>query len=933
MNKSLKKFLIINLNLIVLLSLSGLPVLAQDASQNGPSQAEIDVEKAKNAPSQEQIQEFEKEFGGPPESFPTPSIQKPTFEQPGTVSEEVKKYVSDKDLVSVYCAMTRWRSGDFFSAMDAVKKYVIEPSQQIKSDFGIDFEIPDIDALRAEGAKRTDGICNASTVAEAEQLAGDFYNWGQNQTQGKFDAMRVDMQAKLTEKGNALKDKITKEIQPFIDEQKAGIEDEMKALADQIVEKKKSEIQARLTGARSAPDVNALKAEITQAVTSGINSKVEEKKAQLKSIIQNKVNELVGSEKAKFEKIGENFKNVEQKIYDYIKDNRSQYDKYKTEAFALRKKLVLDILDKNLSEGLKKLDASEADLADANKNDPSVKTTGQLKAELQQDRKDLEAKLDAALEAGNETAFQQALNDFRAKWEAVKANGEKAMEQSVSKVCTIALAQFDKANTQMNPGIKQIETLHKKCANSVFEECLKTNEFSSRFESVVSKSADLKTEMALATQMCQNPQTSDRKNLIALMKKIQSDAEDFKIYGQALESEKAKVLVQTAEAICAQALPELNAAETEIKKNDLTVLQNNITRCQGKTSEECAVVNKLSGGVANLKADISSFTTNVQKVKTLCSKPLSEEDFKTLSDTLNSLKSEGQDLRAEAKDMQVQQAEKMSGKALCRAVVPQMEGAKQQISSGLTEMNKIKSDCSGKTDERCKVINANSAKFDALSGQVQKTLKIISDINAKCDTASVDSLDQGLIDLLDGMKNDKETIDKMIKDIKTLEAGAGKGAGITIEAENELSSNLLPRSESWHSSKGKSGESWRPPVFGTGYWYLSRGGESLTYNFSAPKDGTYNVWVRDYVDNFQARGVRRITINFDGKNFGTFGETSASVPSGNKIGVFAWHKVGAGVSLKAGQHSMKITKEATTAGAAILDSFYLTTGSEVPSEK
>jgi len=64
MNKSLKKFLIINLNLIVLLSLSGLPVLAQDAGQNGPSQAEIDVEKAKNAPSQEQIQQFEKEFAG-----------------------------------------------------------------------------------------------------------------------------------------------------------------------------------------------------------------------------------------------------------------------------------------------------------------------------------------------------------------------------------------------------------------------------------------------------------------------------------------------------------------------------------------------------------------------------------------------------------------------------------------------------------------------------------------------------------------------------------------------------------------------------------------------------------------------------------------------------------------------------------------------------
>jgi hypothetical protein len=173
----------------------------------------------------------------------------------------------------------------------------------------------------------------------------------------------------------------------------------------------------------------------------------------------------------------------------------------------------------------------------------------------------------------------------------------------------------------------------------------------------------------------------------------------------------------------------------------------------------------------------------------------------------------------------------------------------------------------------------------------------------------------------------------MIVDIKALESQAGKENGITVEAEDESSTSLLPKTESWHSSKGSSGESWRPPMFGTGYWYLSRGGEYLMYNFSVPKDGKYNVWVRDYVDNFQPRGVRRIVINFDGKNYGTFGETNASVPSGNKIGVVAWHKVGDGINLKVGSHTMKITKESTTSGAAILDSFYLTTGNETPSEK
>jgi len=262
-----------------------------------------------------------------------------------------------------------------------------------------------------------------------------------------------------------------------------------------------------------------------------------------------------------------------------------------------------------------------------------------------------------------------------------------------------------------------------------------------------------------------------------------------------------------------------------------------------------------------------------------------------------------------------------------------METAKQQIATSLTQMNGIKSDCSDKSDAKCKVINANLDKFNNLINQSQKTLTKISDVNSKCSVASADSLDQGLIDLLNSIKADKDTIDKMVTDLQTLEAEAGKNAGITIEAENESSSFIYPVSQRPARNMKETNPSWRPPYFGTGDWYLAVGGEYLSYNLTAPKDGTYSVWVRDYVDNFQPRGVRRITISFDGKTYGTFGETNAFVPSDNKIGVFAWHKVGSGVSLKTGTHTMKIMKEATTAGATILDSFYLTTGTEVPPEK
>jgi len=872
------------------------------------------VEGDQGGPSEEEISQFEKEFGASPEDL-TPTgaeVEKPKFEQPGKVPDEVKQYVSDKDLVDVYCATVRWKSGSFFIALDAVKKYIVPGIEKVK-ELGIDVSLPDLESIRAEGAKKIENICSAKTMAEAENLVQEFSDWGQNEASAKFDNLRSDLEAKIKAKGDELKAKIKSEIDPFVAEERAKIESELRQYAEGLGSQK----QAELVAAQTPPDVGAIQIEIQQQIM----AQVEVKKAEMKDRVMAKVDSIMAGKKEKFEAIGKLFENVGSKINAEIASRQSEYDQYKQEAFKLRKELVFKILDKNLEEGLKQLDAAQADIDTARKEDSSIESVGAIKAKIQQDRKALETKLDAALEAGDEAVFQQALNDFKLKWEGFRQDMEKAASQSIAKACTVALAQFDKAKNQIDPGVKKIKDLQTKCANSVSEECVKVNIFSSRFGTITSKSADLKIEIAMAENMCQTPETTDRNNLIALMKKIQSDAEDVRAYGDALNAEKEKMLTDTASQVCSQALPQLDAAENEIKKNGLVVLENNIAKCKGKTSEECNVVNSLVGDVSKLKNQISGFSANVQKAKNLCSKAANEEDIKTLSDALNMLKSDGDTLRGAAQDLQAKQSAQMSAKKLCRAVEPQLENIKQQIASGLAQVNSI--------DKA--IVSANASKFNDFKRQAQATLGKIANINSMCVNASATTLDQSLADAADNIKGDKDIFDKMVADLKALEAT--KGTGVTIEAENEVSTNLLPRTESWHSIKGKSTESWRPPMFGIGYWYLSRGGESLSYNFTAPKDGTYNIWVRDYVDNFQPRGVRRIIIAFDGKNYGTFPETTASVPADNKIGVFAWHKVGSGVSLKAGSHAMKITKETTSSGAAILDSFYLTTGSEVPPEK
>ncbi|MDO8793628.1 MAG: hypothetical protein Q7J25_03310 [Vicinamibacterales bacterium] len=157
-------------------------------------------------------------------------------------------------------------------------------------------------------------------------------------------------------------------------------------------------------------------------------------------------------------------------------------------------------------------------------------------------------------------------------------------------------------------------------------------------------------------------------------------------------------------------------------------------------------------------------------------------------------------------------------------------------------------------------------------------------------------------------------------------------SGILIEAESEMESGMRPLQERPAPNMKEIGPAWRPPYSGTGDWYLAVGGEFLRYRVDIPVSATYTMWIRDYADRFQARGVRRIIVEWDGRVYVTFGEVEKDAPGDR--GVFGWHKVGGGVLLTAGTHTLKVTKEATTAGAAILDAFYLTPDpNDRPSEK
>ena len=921
----MKKIFVFFTSLSLLLGSLPMPLSALAAvmgDQGGPPAG------VQNGPSAQEISQFEQEMGAPPTAFGSAPTQ-PDIASVQSLPVEIKQYASDKELVDIYCAMTKWKSGDFFSAMDALQKYMAPAIQQIK-DLGVEIDMPDTAAIRAEGQKRIDAICSASTIGQAESLANDFQTWGQGEARDKFsNQLRQSIEEKMKNKGDQLRDKVRTEVKGFADSEAKAMQDELQQLVDKLVEQKKAAIEA---SAKSNPGgVEAMVAQAKNEVNAQVQTLVDQKTAKMKEAINAKVNEIIGPQKKQFEDIGQALNDVGGKIDQEIAANRGQYDQYKNQAFTLRKALVFNMLDKNMAEGLAQLDAGSVDIEAAREKDPTIKSVAEIKISLAEDRMVLETKLGAALEAGDDAAFEQILLDFKTRWESYRTEMEKVAKQSVGKACAAATAQFAEGRTQIDIGAKQIKDLQQKCAGVASDECLATNQFADRFNTILGKFSDIKVEMSVAEKMCAAPEQADKNSLIAVMKKLQTDAEDLKIYGQAMEADKQKALADSAQKICSQVLPQLNATQAEIQKNDMVVLKNNLDRCAGKNTEECQSVNALRGDYGNVVAAEKNFSASKEQVVKFCAGSANKDDLMQISAVLGNLKNQGDEIRSAAKTLEAKQAEKVSAKSFCKAVSGSIGMAVSGLMSGLKELTTSQSSCSGKNDEQCQAVNSMSDKFTAIKNNINASLKKGNEINTACASADTKPPSDDLIKKAESFKKDEADIKNAAANLRAAidKAGLNGSGSVSFEAEGAVSFNI--RTGVSNPMVRENSPRWRPPFFGNGDWYMGAGGDYLNYNFNVPASGKYNIWVRDYTDRFQPRGVRRIVVEFDGKRYGVFGENSGS--AGGDKGAFAWHKIGDGAALTKGAHKMKITKEASTVGAAVLDAFYFTTGAETPKEK
>lgn len=675
------------LSVLAVLALA-VPVLAQD---QGPSQDEINQEAAQ-AESQ-----MRQESGGGPPPIEVGNDEMGPSGQPNIpgAPPEARKLLGDKPIVEIYCLMTKWKTGEFFAMLDAVGTN-LKPATDKAKDLDVEVAFPNLDDLRSRAQTKIDAVCSAATVDEADANARSFTTFGE-EVRAQFAAMRADLEKKMRAKGDELRDKVEREIAPIVASEKARVEEEMKSWAESqarsMNESLQSEVESK--GFASAEEatsyVQSRVGSVKSSLTSQIQAKVAEQKKLIQAKIQAKVEEIVGPERKKLEDVGAAFKDMGTKINAGIQSGKAKYDTYRDQAFAKRKAAALSLVDAQLDKAKAELEKNRAEFDKLKKEDPSVKGIDEILAEMNADRAGLDSKLDRALAAEDDAAFEAALNDFRNKWEKYRDESEKAF-MSPARVCGIVRAQVTAARPQIQNGLKQIDGLVQSCVdNSANPGCDKVQALAARFGTITDKLTGIDNAMTRLEGLCQQSEASGTlaPDIMKLLDQLKVDGLDAKAYGQALEAEKAAALADAeaqAKQGCTQAMTRIEAGRLELAEG-MKDLDAQIKECAATPAEpQCAAIGQVKSRVAKINADAAQLEKKTTSLVNACAKVgkgAMPEDLMALFTAWNSQRGE---IDSTVKDLKYEASKVTTVEEVCGFARPAVEAGNRELADLMTLM-------------------------------------------------------------------------------------------------------------------------------------------------------------------------------------------------------------------------------------------------------
>jgi hypothetical protein len=393
---------------------------------------------------------------------------------------DVREMVPEKDLLEVFCLMTKYKSGEFFATVDALEE-VLAPALEELRNIGLEAEIPDIANYKNQGQEKLTAICQAQTWKEAQAAANDFINFGESvrtKLQGLNASLGQDLKTKGEELKSKIETKIENEISSWVEQEKVKIQNEIENGASTYAESLRIKLENDIQNmsfdseAEAQAYANNRAQQIKSQVEQWVKNEVEKKKTEMEARVNSEVLEIIGMPVENFKLIGEKMGNIEETIQKIAAEKTKQYEQYKLEALAKRKQIIITILDQKISQAEDLIKSKESLLTEAKLNDPTVKTASEYIAELQSDKEVLAGKIEAAVDKNDEAAMNLAIEEMNQKWDNLrsKLEADLAKKQNPQEVCSSVLPQISQAKPQMEDGLNQIQ-LGQEEINSKKQEC------------------------------------------------------------------------------------------------------------------------------------------------------------------------------------------------------------------------------------------------------------------------------------------------------------------------------------------------------------------------------------------------------------------------------------------------------------------------------
>ncbi|MCD6528448.1 hypothetical protein J7K44_02315 [bacterium] len=382
------------------------------------------------------------------------------------LSEDIKKTIPQKDLLELYCLETKARSKEFFAALFALESILTPVSNDLKS-IGIKTEIPDIHAYTSEAYNKLEAICSASNLDEAQIAGRDFRIFGEKVRAELMD-LKYNLARRLKAKGEELKkemeEKVRKEVEQWVQGEKAKIEEELNNLANQLAEEAKNNLiqemqQMQFTDEATAQAYAQSRVEQIKAeITARINQLAEEKRKKLEEEANKKAEELLGGDVETFKNIAQRMENIEREIENLMAQKSKEYQQYQAQAAQKRRELILMLIDKKVEEGMQKLKEKNEMIKKKGLPVPDLDT---YISWLEKDKEELIKKIDQAITENRFDSINLIVYEMQERWKKrVQAINRDYLERYSPKVVcgdTLWIIKSQTIEEKVKDGIQRID--------------------------------------------------------------------------------------------------------------------------------------------------------------------------------------------------------------------------------------------------------------------------------------------------------------------------------------------------------------------------------------------------------------------------------------------------------------------------------------------